>query len=771
MALAVALAAVALTYGPARAGGGSEHALLVVDPASQEAMYVANHYRAARGIPERNVLYMPPGNEDYAALAGFQLAALRHEIARRGLDGHIDYVVLAPGRSFYVPAAGLVGNVTGSEEEAAPRRFSLSAAYTLAFLSEAVLAGNKRASSTNHFYSTSDAPAHFDARVAYRNGAPSTHGAAERYFIAFQLGYTGERGNTVDDLVRMIDRGVAADGSRPAGTFYLMQTDDVRSTPRHPHFAAVVRAIGDRGGAAEVIYKVDDEVQLLPRGRHDALGVMTGHAAPGVEAADMTLAAGAFGDHLTSFAATFDVGGQEKLSRWIAKGASASMGTVEEPYVYGAGTTGKFPHPRLFVWYLQGMSMGESLFRAHQWAPFQGLFYGDPLVRPFATAPQVDVPDAPDAADGPVTGTIELLPVASTRLEGRDIAALDVLVDGARLAGAGPGEAVSLRTELLPDGAHDLRVLAYDDSPVRNQGRWVGLLETDNAGRAVDAAVEPMRGDLDTEFQVRLTARGAPAPREVQLWQNGRVLAAADGPQAVFRVPGRALGAGIVELRGVALFHAGRPAVSRSVALGIHYTAATPAPPGEPPTAFGYTAYVPAWQPSLLDLPALARFAPARQVVSEPAAASLSRAGDAFLLSPAPDARGTDTLQFVAAGGGFTSTVATVTLRYCLPLAILRQPRTVSACPGAGAAFSVAAEGADLTYQWYRDGVAVAGANGPSLSLPAVGAADGGEFQVEVFSWCGNQPAEHDLSAAARLVVKSVADCRPTLFLPLLANR
>jgi uncharacterized protein (TIGR03790 family) len=65
---------------------------------------------------------------------------------------------------------------------------------------------------------------------------------------------------------------------------------------------------------------------------------------------------GAFCDHLTSYAATFDSSAQTKMSRWISKGASGTSGAVEEPCNYA----GKFPHARLHVFYRQGLSLGEA---------------------------------------------------------------------------------------------------------------------------------------------------------------------------------------------------------------------------------------------------------------------------------------------------------------------------------------------------------------------------------------------------------------------------
>ncbi|MCB0993242.1 MAG: hypothetical protein KDB16_19845, partial [Acidimicrobiales bacterium] len=69
-------------------------------------------------------------------------------------------------------------------------------------------------------------------------------------------------------------------------------------------------------------------------------------------------------------------------------------------------------------------------------------------------------------------------------------------------------------------------------------------------------------------------------------------------------------------------------------------------------------------------------------------------------------------------------------------ITFITQPSDVSIAAGSDATFfvSVSAPG-NVTYQWTRDGVAVAGANSPQLVVPAVGPADdGARFAVRVTS-------------------------------------
>ena len=81
----------------APAGGGSERAVLVVDPASAESMYVANVYASRRGLLAANFAYMAPGAANYAQFAATNLPALLGELANRGIDDHVDFALIPPG--------------------------------------------------------------------------------------------------------------------------------------------------------------------------------------------------------------------------------------------------------------------------------------------------------------------------------------------------------------------------------------------------------------------------------------------------------------------------------------------------------------------------------------------------------------------------------------------------------------------------------------------------------------------------------------------------
>lgn len=558
----------------ARAGGGPESTLVLIDPDDPESLYLGNYYVHARGIPSPNVIYLRLATVDYADFANNQIEALLGELSHRGIDEQIDVIVVASGAVFRIPAAGYISETTNACGGVIDlNHLSVTAALSTAPFANQILAGDSEQAfglqsvTSNGYFSRTDAAMAFDSSTAWAGGVPTTSPAGERYYLAAMLGYTGLRGNDPDEIVAMIDRSVAADGTQPPGTFYYVKTTDPsRSGLRDPFFDDAIDAIVGLGGEALQLEGV------LPEGHHDCLGVMTGWADPDILFADMTLLPGGLGDHLTSWAANFDNPQQAKVSEWIAKGASGSYGTVEEP----CAAAGKFPHPRAYVYYFQGLSMAEAMYRSLEYVPFQGLVYGDPLVQPFAVIPTVDVPDAPT---DPVSGVIVLTPVVAMTKPGAAIARLDLFVDGRAYGSIAPGESFVLDTALWPDGTHEARIVAVDDSPVATQGRWVQAIETNNGGRAVTLEVEPSAGDLWTTFAAEVSADGDELA-EIRILQNHRVVAATTEPSDTLTLAASVLGAGPVRVRAEAEFLDGTLARSAPVEISVERGSACCLPNG-----------------------------------------------------------------------------------------------------------------------------------------------------------------------------------------------
>jgi uncharacterized protein (TIGR03790 family) len=644
-------AGLALAAGMASAGGSGENIILIVDPLNAESMYAANYYRLARHVPDANIFYFSPGAANYQSFVDFNLAALRALVAQRGVADQADYILLMPGAPFYISAGGYV-----SDSCSPVNRFSISGAYTTAFVSGDVLAG-VASSFPNRYSRNIFDPARFDSQTAWFNGAPSSDPNAKRYYIGAMLGYTGERGNTLEQVLANVDRSVEADWTRPEGTFYFMKTTDIaRSGPRHNTFPAVVTRILSDGGNAVM------EERWLPQSRFDCLSILTGLATADILGGNFTILPGAYADHLTSFAATFDTSSQTKLSDWITKGATASWGTVEEPCNYA----GKFTHARSMAYYYQGASMGESVFRALAYTPFQGLLYGDPMCRPFDLPVSVTVDDPPAS---PAAGTIAIHPEGSTDKPGTFVLAFEVLVDNRRVA-ADWTLPLLVDTTALADGWHDLRVLGYDTSLVESTGVWQSELVVSNLGRAATIEAAATTGDLSTTFDFQVVAAGGGlggAPVEVRLVQHGRVLAAAAGCEGALHATGLQLGAGASNIHAEALFADGMRVRSAPVQVIVNYTDG--APSAALPVVFTSTAWVGDAPEALVELPFThdnRADIPTFTVIDAPAQATIAPgpAGPYRLLLPDPGATGFDTMTYRVTNAAGQSELGRVVLVY-----------------------------------------------------------------------------------------------------------
>lgn len=643
--------AIGAAAGLAIAGGSGDNIVIIADPLNPESMYAANYYKAARQVPDSNVIYIHPGADDYQAFVDFNLAALQSLIAERGLEGQADFVLLMPGAPFYIDAPGLV-----TDQCFEVTRFSISAAYTTAFITDNVLAGVP-SSFGNRYARNSFVPLAFDSEITWWAGEPSNREDAERYYIGCMLGYTGERGNTLGEILDNVDRSVAADYTRPAGTFYFMHTtDDPRSSPRHNSFPNVVAQIQSLGGSAE------EQFRFLPQGEDDCLSVLTGKATLDLDNANIGLLAGSYCDHLTSWAAMFDNPDQTKVSAWIRKGATATWGTVEEPCNY----PGKFTHARSMAYYYQGLSMGESIFRAVGFTPFQGLMYGDPLCRPFDYPVTVEVDDAPT---GPVAGEISITPVGSTERPFGLVRDFDVTIDNRRVA-RDFRVPITIDTTELEDGWHEFAVLGFDLADVRSVGSFRQGLVVSNLGRSAAISTSVAFGSQATRFSFDVSSMGGGvggAPVEIRLVHNGRVLDAAPGCAATLETTGLQLGAGVSALHAEALFADGMHVRSAPLDVEVLYETGTPS--GQAPGTATYSRWAGGQERVLVELPSThddATDTPAFQIVDPPAQATMiaGPAGPYRLLEPDPNATGFDVMTYRATNADGQSTLGRVVIVY-----------------------------------------------------------------------------------------------------------
>lgn len=645
--LAPGLLAAAGLAAPALGNGVGETSILIIDPTDTDSLAVGHHYIQRRNIPLSNVIYLHHAPTTYQGF-GEYLDAVLGELALRGIEQHIDCIILAPTQRFFINAAGLV-----TDSCSPVTRFSLPTCYITAFMRSDLLPGPLSSQHTNQYFGTSYVPTALDAQTRYANGNPSTVAAARRYFVSGMLGYTGSQGNTVEELIAMIDRAASSDGTNPAAQFYFMSTTDSLRNVRAAQYSAVVTTINNSfGGTAQTVNGI------VPQNASGVMGVMTGIANFDWPSANSTFLPGAFADHLTSYGATFDVFDQTKVSAWIRGGASCSFGAVEEPCNY----PGKFPHARIHAYYRQGLTIGEAWLRSTQHVPFQGLLYGDPLARPFSRLPTLTINNAPVA---PVSGSISLSPVAAATLPGAQITGVQLLVNGVPWASMPPPANFVIDTNTLPDGWHDLRILAWDGSAARHTRAWSGSMFVVND--EILAGLTPPPVTTITPFDpITFGVQGAGAGlREVRLLANGRVVAATTAPTANLTLYGRNLGPGVVQVQAEALFHGNRSARSEPVQITIAGTGTPPFP--TQPTAHSFikrmkrdrAAIVPL-APSFPDPLFDAQYA----IVAQPANATATVVGSTVLVRPNAGVTANDSFQYTVQTSFGTSAPATITLWY-----------------------------------------------------------------------------------------------------------
>jgi uncharacterized protein (TIGR03790 family) len=177
---------------------------------------------------------------------------------------------------------------------------------------------------------------------------------------------------SVAEAKQLIDRGVASDGSNPAGTAYLVSTSDKARNVRAAGYATL-RTQMQRILPIEIV-----EANALEN-KSDVMFYFTG--LPHVPSLDSNrFLPGAIGDHLTSAGGELFGGSQMSSLAWLQAGATGSYGAVVEPCNFPA----KFPVPGVVMaHYLQGETLIEAYWKSVQ-MPGQGLFIGEPLARPFA---------------------------------------------------------------------------------------------------------------------------------------------------------------------------------------------------------------------------------------------------------------------------------------------------------------------------------------------------------------------------------------------------
>jgi hypothetical protein len=552
--------------GPAaRAGGGPENVLLVVNRQSADSLTIANHYAELRRIPPGNVLTLPwdPARQeiDVDTFREMILVPILEAIDKRQLSAQIDYVVYSADFPWRI---GLQKDVDRYLEEmrrakpqgdgdgpaelpAWPKHLPPQGSLNgLTYFWQPVAARSAAAMDLrgNAYMRLSPPGEPFPTSLGFRSqyqfdqagqliGAPG-----RRYLLSTVLGITYGRGNTVEEILAYLRRAAEADGTFPKGTIYFVQNQNIRSKARHDAFPDAVRALKDLGVAAEIL------TGSMPMKKDDVQGVVMGVAGFDWNASGSTILPGAICDHFTSFGGIMSPGaGQTPLSEFLRHGAAGASGTVVEPFAIPA----KFPSPMIQVHYARGCSLAEAFYQS-VWGPYQLLIVGDPLCQPWANVPRVSVEGVEPGAT--VRGKLVLRPAAEFPRPS-SVEHFELFIDGLRRGGCRPGETLEIDTAELADGYHELRVVAIESGPIQTQGRTIIPITTSNHGRTVEASIEPAATVASGKPLV--VSAHSPDAIGIVVLHNSHLVGRMNGPSGRVEIDTKSLGLGPVRLRVVSL--------------------------------------------------------------------------------------------------------------------------------------------------------------------------------------------------------------------------
>jgi hypothetical protein len=569
--LTAVLLAVLAGASSAQAGGGPENVFLVVNAASWASQTVANHFIQLRQIPSANVLYIDwtGGFEsvDADTMRGKILIPTLDMIEKRGLLGQIDYVVYSSDFPYTVD---LLKDFPGFKfsDQARPDCSITSVTYLWnLLLSKIPVVMDIQ---VNYYMRTPEHRTTAEATRAFRSwygwGARGEllEAGGQPYMLSTMLAMTSGRGNSVREAIAYLRRSAAADGTHPKGTIYFSKTDDVRSKVRANEFASAVEELNKLGVRAKVLTSV------LPSNRPDVMGLMTGAANFSWPGSHSKILPGAFCEAFTSFGGVMTEGAsQTPLSEFLRYGAAGSSGTVTEPYAIAQ----KFPSPQMHVHYARGCTLAEAYYQA-VFGPSQLLIVGDPLCRPWAHIPAVQV--AGVQPDQTVSGEIVLHPKA-TSSKGGGMDHYELFVDGRRVASDRGAAGLRWDSRTEADGFHELRVVAVESGPIETQGRAIIPVIVNNQGASVELATTPAKTVRWGEtLSVHAKSAGA---SKIFVVQNNRVLGLINGDDGQLSVNPRMLGTGPVALQALAVSTANARGYTSSSPLPLVIEPPTPLPP------------------------------------------------------------------------------------------------------------------------------------------------------------------------------------------------
>lgn len=554
----LALLLILLATTTVRAGGGPENLFLVVNANSDSSKTIANHYIRLRNVPASNVFYVDwkggTASTSAALLREKLLLPIVKEIEARQLALQIDYVVYSSDFPWRINLKGDYPPGVTFDKQLSPIASLTGATYLWQYVlkkSPAIVTldtnwyvpGDRKANMLKCQAMASLPTRGFRGRYLWtdkgqRGNNPKTD---QRYFLSTMLGVTSGRGNSVDEVIKYLRGAAFADNSPPEGTFYFMKHGGPRSKPRHDCFDAVMTQLRTLGA------KVELQKGRFPKNLAAVNGLTFGTPKYDIVGSNVAMLPGSIGDNLTSASGVLsNAGKQTALTDLLRAGAAGASGTVVEPYAI----QGKFPLPSLMLHYRRGCSLAEAYYQSVS-APYQLLIVGDPLCQPWARRPGLKVEGLESGQK--VKEKIDALPKITPPV-GQMIqktSTYDVFVDGRLRARLPAGKNLRMDTSQVPEGHHELRIVANSVDVIESQANWIASLDFDNEpGPAVE--LTSLTGTLVTVDQPVTFKAAAPGATGITIRQNFRELGEIEGESGEITLPAKLLGRGPVRLQAIA---------------------------------------------------------------------------------------------------------------------------------------------------------------------------------------------------------------------------
>jgi len=303
---------------------------IVINMNDADSRQVAGYYQSKRGIPEENIIRvrMPAGKN---TITEKEFKKVYQQIKKQ-TPANVQYYALAWSKPYRVAC------------------MSITSAVAFGFDRSFCAKGCKPTRLSAYYNSDSEQP--FDDL----NIRP-----------AMMLA-----GSSLQQVYAMIDRGVAADSTKPKATAYLMSTSDKARNVRSRRYKIIQELLAKKINIEQInanVLKDKKDVMFYFTGLTRVKEIKSNHYLPG-----------AIADHLTSSGGNLFGGRQMSILRWLDAGATASYGTVVEPCAF----TQKFPNPGIVIErYTNGESLIQAYWKSVAW-PGQGVFVGEPMAAPYA---------------------------------------------------------------------------------------------------------------------------------------------------------------------------------------------------------------------------------------------------------------------------------------------------------------------------------------------------------------------------------------------------